>query len=182
MKIRSLAVVIAASLGTAAFAAPEDDVKATFDNFVAAQNAHDAAAVRALLVDAPDFLWITRGNVVWGRDAAMKRFEANYAGTWKLAPKFPDIWAAIAPISGSGAPDTLDKVRNIPQIIVHGDADPTVAVTGSRNMVAKLKELGTEHKYIEVPGGLHSDVVAPNLAAIVEFFNAHKKSVKASSL
>ena len=33
-------------------------------------------------------------------------------------------------------------------------------------MVAKLKELGTEFKYIEVPGGLHSDVVAPNLAAV----------------
>ena len=99
-------------------------------------------------------------------------------GTWKIAPKFPDIWAALAPIAGNGAPDTLEKIRHIPQIIVHGDADPTVPVSGSRNMVAKLKELGAEHKYIEVPGGLHSDVVAPNLAAIVEFFNAHKKSVK----
>ena len=45
-------------------------------------------------------------------------------------------------------------------------------------MVAKLKELGIEIKYIEVPGGLHSDVVAPNLAAVIEFFNAHKKAVK----
>jgi pimeloyl-ACP methyl ester carboxylesterase len=94
---------------------------------------------------------------------------------------FPDIWAALGPIAGNGAPDTLDKIRHIPQIIVHGDADPTVPVSGSRNMVAKLKELGTEHKYIEVPGGLHSDVVAPNLAAIVEFFNTHKRSVKATS-
>ena len=42
-------------------------------------------------------------------------------------------------------------------------------------MVAKLKEMGTEFKYIEVPGGLHSDVVAPNVAAIVEFFDAHRK-------
>src|SRR5439155_403690 len=24
-------------------------------------------------------------------------------GTWKIAPKYPDVWAAIAPISGSGA-------------------------------------------------------------------------------
>jgi poly(3-hydroxybutyrate) depolymerase len=102
-------------------------------------------------------------------------------GTWKLAPKFPDLWAALAPIAGSGAPDTLEKIRHIPEIIVHGDADPTVPVTGSRNMVAKLKELGTEHKYIEVPGGLHSDVVAPNLAAIVEFFNAHRKAGRTSS-
>jgi len=74
------------------------------------------------------------------------------------------------------APDTLDQIRHIPQIIVHGDADPTVPVAGSRNMVAKLKALGTEHTYIEVPGGLHGDLVAPNLAAIVEFFDAHRKT------
>jgi len=43
-------------------------------------------------------------------------------------------------------------------------------------MVAKLKALGTEHTYIEVPGGLHGDLVAPNLAAIVEFFDAHRKT------
>jgi poly(3-hydroxybutyrate) depolymerase len=102
-------------------------------------------------------------------------------GTWKVAPKYPDIWAAIAPISGNGNPATLEKLRHVPQIIVHGDADPTVSVTGSRTMVAKLKELGIEHKYIEVPGGLHSDVVGPNLAAIVEFFDQHKKSAKTTS-
>ena len=94
MSIRALS--IAASMatlltGAAATAAPMDDVKTAFDAFVTAQNAHDATAVRALLADAPDFLWITRGNVVWGRDAAMKRFEANYAGTWKLAPKLTEL-------------------------------------------------------------------------------------------
>jgi poly(3-hydroxybutyrate) depolymerase len=102
-------------------------------------------------------------------------------GTWKIGPKYPDIWAAIAPISGAGAADTLDRVRGVPEIIVHGDADPTVNVAGSRTMVAKLKELGADFKYIEVPGGLHGDVVAPNLAAIVEFFDAHKKATKPTS-
>jgi poly(3-hydroxybutyrate) depolymerase len=101
-------------------------------------------------------------------------------GTWKIAPKYPDIWAAIAPISGSGAPATLERIRQVPEIVVHGDNDPTVAVSGSRTMVAKMKELGIEHKYIEVQGGLHSDVVAPNLAAIVEFFDAHRKNGRIS--
>jgi poly(3-hydroxybutyrate) depolymerase len=102
-------------------------------------------------------------------------------GTWKIAPKYPDLWAAIAPISGAGAIAALERIRSVPEIIVHGDADPTVNVSGSRTMVARLKELGTEFKYIEVPGGLHSDVVAPNLAAIVEFFNAHRKPSKPTS-
>jgi predicted peptidase len=102
-------------------------------------------------------------------------------GTWKIAPKYPDIWAAIAPFSGSGAAATLEKIRTVPEIIVHGDNDPTVNVAGSRNMVAKLKEMGTEFKYIEVPGGVHSDVVAPNLAAAVEFFDAHRKTMRSTS-
>jgi poly(3-hydroxybutyrate) depolymerase len=102
-------------------------------------------------------------------------------GTWAIAPKYPDIWAAIAPLSGIGAPDTVERMRHIPEIIVHGDADPTVDVGSSRAMVAKLKELGVEHKYIEVPGGLHSDVVAPNLPAVIDFFDAHKKAAKSTS-
>src|SRR5262245_23489567 len=102
-------------------------------------------------------------------------------GTWKMAAKYPDIWAAIAPISGNGSPDTLDKIRSVPEIVVHGDNDPTVSVSGSRMMVAKLKELGTESQCIEGPGGLHSDGVAPNVAAIIEFFDAHRKASKPTS-
>jgi predicted esterase len=101
-------------------------------------------------------------------------------GTWKIAPKYSEIWAAIAPISGSGAPATLERIRQVPEIVVHGDNDPTVPVNGSRAMVAKMKELGIEYKYIEVPGGVHSDVVAPNLAAIVEFFDNHRKTTRLS--
>src|SRR3954468_14257080 len=102
-------------------------------------------------------------------------------GTWKVAPKNPDVFAAIATFAGSGAPATLERIATMPEFIVHGDADPTVNVAGSRAMVAKLKTIGTEFKYIEVPGGLHSDVVAPNLAAMIEFFDAHRKGVKGSS-
>jgi poly(3-hydroxybutyrate) depolymerase len=102
-------------------------------------------------------------------------------GTWKIAPKYPDVWAALGPISGSGQPATLERVRHIPQIVVHGDADPTVNVQGSRSMVAKAKELGIEVKYIEVPDGGHSDVAAPNLPAIFEFFNAHRKTTRPTS-
>jgi hypothetical protein len=65
---------------------PQSEARQTFERFVAAQNAHDARAVRDLLWDAGGFLWITRGNVIWGREEALRRFEANYEGTWKLEP------------------------------------------------------------------------------------------------
>jgi poly(3-hydroxybutyrate) depolymerase len=96
-------------------------------------------------------------------------------GTWKIAPKFPDVWAAIAPFSGSGNAASLERLKTVPEIVVHGDDDRTVNVRGSRTMVAKMKELGIEHKYIEVPGGSHGGVVAPNLPAVFDFFDAHKK-------
>lgn len=84
-----LALAISAALP--ARAAPDDEIRAAFERFVAAQNAHDGAAVRALLLDSPSFLWITRGTVIWGRDAAMQRFEGNYAGTWNLKPKSSEL-------------------------------------------------------------------------------------------
>ncbi len=96
-------------------------------------------------------------------------------GTWKLAPKFPDIWAAIGLFAGSGNPATLERLRQVPEIVVHGDDDRTVNVRGSRTMVAKMKELEIEHTYIEVPGGSHGSVVPPNLPAVFDFFDQHKK-------
>jgi len=86
MKTTLAALVVTIFTGAPALATVEDDVKATFDRFVIAQNAHDIPAVRALLLDSPDFLWITRGAPIWGRDAAIKRFETLYQGTWRLSP------------------------------------------------------------------------------------------------
>jgi len=70
-----------------AVATPEDEVRSTFDRFVAAQNAHDIKAVESLLLGSPDFLWVTRGAPVWGQDAALRRFAALYEGTWRLDPE-----------------------------------------------------------------------------------------------
>ena len=82
----ALAVVLGALPFGATMAAPADEVRAAFERFVAAQNAHDEKAVASLLLDSPDFLWITRGTAVWGPEAAMKRFAALYQGTWQLEP------------------------------------------------------------------------------------------------
>src|SRR4051812_35498305 len=75
----------------AAQAGTEDDVRALFTKYVAAQNAHDIKAVGELLQDSPNFLWITRGTPIWGRDAALKRFETLYQGTWSLDPKTDEL-------------------------------------------------------------------------------------------
>ena len=48
---------------------------------------------------------------------------------------------AIMPAYNAAA--TLERIRTVPEIIIHGDADPTVPVAGSRAMVAKLDRKST---------------------------------------
>jgi uncharacterized protein (TIGR02246 family) len=89
-----LALVFAAA---AVFLAPaqattmEEEVRAVFDRYVAVQNEHDLKAMRNLLVDSPDFLWISRGKPIWGREAALKELEERYKGTWQLEVDRKDL-------------------------------------------------------------------------------------------
>ena len=84
--VRFIVVAFAIAATPLPVAAAQDEVRHTFDRFVAAQNAHDLRAVEGLLLDSADFLWITRGTPIWGREAALNRFKALYQGTWQLAP------------------------------------------------------------------------------------------------
>jgi ketosteroid isomerase-like protein len=85
--IACVTLMLISLMTKSAVAAPEDDVRATFDRFVVAQNAHDIKALESLLLKSPDFLWITRGTPVRGPDAALKRFAALFEGTWRLDPE-----------------------------------------------------------------------------------------------
>ena len=87
MKNSALLLSALLTLPQFATAGTEDDVKTIFNAFVAAQNAHDRKAVSNTLLDSPNLLWVTRGTAIWGREAALKRFEALYQGTWKLEPE-----------------------------------------------------------------------------------------------
>lgn len=89
--LRAGAFFLMLSFAGGAQAETQEDVKGRFDAFVAAQNAHDVEAVGALLQDSPDFLWITRGAPIWGRDAALERFKTLYQGTWSLDPMTEEL-------------------------------------------------------------------------------------------
>jgi predicted esterase len=105
-------------------------------------------------------------------------------GSWSISVNNPDLFAAIAPISGGGTPFSIPKLKaiaHVPWIVVHGDKDPTVPVEESRKMVKAGKELGAEIKYIEVPGGNHGDVVVPAFKDIFDWFDAHKRRPKAAA-
>jgi predicted peptidase len=102
-------------------------------------------------------------------------------GTWALGSKYPQTWAALVSFSGVGAPALAANMKALPHFVVHGDADDTVNVSGSRNMVAELKKLNADVTYIEVVGGTHTDVVVPNLPLAFEFLASHRKGAAVST-
>jgi len=96
-------------------------------------------------------------------DAVMKEYQVDPKrqyltglsmggfGTWSLAAKYPDRWAAIVPICGGGDPQTAEKIKAIPCWCFHGDADTVVPPRFSREMIEALKKAGGTPKYTEYP-------------------------------
>ena len=104
-------------------------------------------------------------------------------GTWRVGPRHPGLFAAIAPIFGGNdylihATDEelaklspLDRLLNeqgstfaqveslltTPVFVNHGDADHIVAVQNSRYAVRQLQRWGYDVRYREQPGGGHFD-------------------------
>jgi predicted esterase len=102
-------------------------------------------------------------------------------GTWSIAMAHPDLFAAIGPISGGGDPAGLVKIRQVPEYVVHGDDDRTVNVNESRRMVEAAKKAGIDVVYIEVPGGSHVSVAAPQFGPMLDFFARQAKGVASAS-
>ena len=77
-------------------------------------------------------------------------------GTWSLATKYPDRWAAIVPVCGGGDPAKAESIKDIPCWCFHGDADTAVPVERSRQMIEALKGAGGKPKYTEYAGIGHN--------------------------
>jgi predicted peptidase len=76
-------------------------------------------------------------------------------GTWDLAARSPERFAAILPICGGGDERTAARLVGLPTWCFHGDADKAVPVERSRGMVAAVRAAGGEPKYTEFPGVGH---------------------------
>ena len=80
----------------------EDKIIETYLGFAAAQNARDLERVGAFFVDGPQFLWVSDGRSVWGREATLKRMgRFQGADHWKVLPGLDDAEIImLSPTSG----------------------------------------------------------------------------------
>ena len=97
-------------------------------------------------------------------------------GTWYIAYRHPELFAAIVPICGwvrefpmfrgsqpvvpgdsaSVMPSLVQKLGKIPIWIFHGEVDQVVNVNGSREPAAALKAAGANVQYTEMLGLNHN--------------------------
>lgn len=77
-------------------------------------------------------------------------------GTWELAARRPELFAAVVPICGGGNPEHAEALTTLPIWAVHGDADEAVPVKRSREMIDGIRNAGGHPRYSELPGVGHN--------------------------
>ena len=128
-------------------------------------------------------------------------------GTWNVATRHPDLFAAIAPIYGgadyhSTYPEAslakltlLDRfladktdsswamaesLLHLPILVHHGDVDRSVNVDFSRYGVRMLERWGYNVRYIEMPGYQHEDLnIMPR---VIDWFLEHRRVTNPASV
>jgi pimeloyl-ACP methyl ester carboxylesterase len=105
-------------------------------------------------------------------------------GTWNVATRHPELFAAIAPIYGGSdyhvnisqenlkkmssweiffndkfsSTSQMESLVNMPILVSHGDQDQSVNVNLSRYLVRMLQRWDYDVRYIEVPGKGHTEL------------------------
>lgn len=91
-------------------------------------------------------------------------------GTWDAVQRFPEKFAAAAPVCGGADLDRLNTIAKVPLWTFHGAKDTVVKPQRSRNAVEALKKAGGQPKYTEYPEvGHDSWVKAYDTAELYEW-------------
>src|ERR1017187_667292 len=121
-------------------------------------------------------------------------------GTWNVATRHPDLFAAIAPVFGGAdyhsqySEEALAKLTpldrflaekresswamaegllNLPILVHHGDVDRSVNVDFSRYGVRLLERWGYNIRYVELPGYGHEDLNV--MSGLIDWFLEHRR-------
>ncbi len=113
---------------------------------------------------------IERAQRAWPVDRSriyLTGLSQGGAGTWALAAKHPDLFAAIAPVCGFagrtvGAADGAAEavrigraVAGIPTWTFHGEDDSVVPIAQTRAIVAAMRAAGGSPRFTAYPGVNH---------------------------
>src|SRR5690606_8210741 len=76
-------------------------------------------------------------------------------GSWELAARKPELFAAVVPICGGGDVKQAPRLAKLPIWAFHGAADDVVPVKCTQEMIEAIREAGGDPRYTEYPGVGH---------------------------
>ena len=76
-------------------------------------------------------------------------------GTWNLAIRRPEVFAAIAPICGGGQPSKAERLKGMPVWAFHGGQDPVVPMAKAAEMINALYNVGSDARLTIYPNAGH---------------------------
>jgi predicted peptidase len=98
-------------------------------------------------------------------------------GTWELAIRYPEKFAAIAPICGGGDTIMIERIAHIPVWVFHDAKDKVVPILRSEEMVKALKNIGGDVRFTVYPEAGHDSWTETyNNQELYEWFLKYRKS------
>jgi predicted peptidase len=96
-------------------------------------------------------------------------------GTWALATLHPELFAAIAPVSGGGVPLLAGQLKDVPVWAFHGGEDDVIPLSETQVMVDALKANGADVRLTIFPDCGH-DTPAYEVTELYEWLLSHKRT------
>lgn len=79
------------------------------------------------------------------------------SGSFRLAAKYPEVWAAVVPLCGGGDPKNAEILKSVPIWAFHGSDDLTIPPERTRKVIEAITAAGgTIGKYTELKGEGHN--------------------------
>jgi poly(3-hydroxybutyrate) depolymerase len=103
-------------------------------------------------------------------------FSMGSFGTYSWASAYPEIFAAIAPVSGAGRPEDACNLRSVPIWAFHGAKDEAVKVENDEAMVNAIKACGGDIKFTVYPDVGHSSDEAYADPQLYQWFLEHRRN------
>lgn len=83
-------------------------------------------------------------------------------GTWQVATRYNDVFAAAMPLCGWWIPDSAPQLLDIPIRIIHGTDDGTVSVNNSIEMYDAIVNAGGTKAILKLYENVDHDVWTPS--------------------
>ncbi len=100
-------------------------------------------------------------------------------GSWALAAKYPERFAAVAPICGGGNRIMAFRLKDVPVWAFHGAKDTVVPLKESEEMVNAMKSLGGNARLTVYPEAGHDSWTETyNNEQLYDWFLEHRKASK----